>query len=344
MKRIKRLVPALAAILCVAAAMGATPSPETDRTAPGPAARSPEFLVGADISWVPQQEDEGRRFSVDGTEDDLLRILKSHGFNAVRLRLFVDPASPGGYSAKGYCGLESTVKMARRARAAGLSLLLDFHLSDTWADPARQTKPAAWRELDFPGLTNAVTRHVRDTLLELRRRGAAPDIVQVGNEISNGLLWPDGKPEAPAKMAALLKAGIGAVREAAPEAKVLLHLALGGQNRKSRWFLDLAARHGVDFDLIGQSYYPRWHGTLEDLKANLADLAGRYPQGIMVVEYSTPHVREVNEIVRGLPNGKGRGTFIWEPTHPRHGNLFDGQGRAMPALKDYLRLGTPGTE
>lgn len=302
------------------------------------ASQEPPMLIGADISWVPQQEAEGRQFSVNGATNDILAILKAHGFNAVRLRLFVDPAASGGYSAKGYCGLDSTLAMARRVRTAGMHFLLDFHYSDNWADPGKQIKPSAWRELDFPGLTNKVFEYTRDTLSEFKRRGLAPDMVQVGNEISNGFLWPDGKTDDFPKLAALLRAAVRGVRETLPSAKVMLHLAWGGQNEKSRWFLDKTVQEKVGFDVIGQSYYPRWHGTLDELKANLTDLAQRYPQTIMVVEYSTPNVREVNEIVRSLPNGKGRGTFIWEPTHPRHGNLFDKDGRGLPALQDYTRL------
>jgi len=293
------------------------------------------FLVGADISWVPQQEDEGRQFSVDGVQRDILAILKEHGFNAIRLRLFVNPTAPSGYSAKGYCGLESTLAMAQRVKAAGLSLLLDLHYSDTWADPAHQKKPAAWRDLDFAGLTNAVYRYTADTLRAFAARGLTPALVQVGNEISAGLLWPDGRWDHFDQLAALLRAGIQAVREAVPSAQVMLHLALGGQNEKSRWFLDNVLSRGVEFDLIGQSYYPRWHGTLDDLKANLTDLAARYPHGLVVVEYSAPDGPAINAILRALPAGQGRGSFIWEPTHPAHGKLFDRTGAALPALRQY---------
>ncbi len=299
------------------------------------------FLIGADVSWVPQQEAEGRRFSVDGKQGDILGILNEHGFNAIRLRLFVDPTASGGYSAKGYCGLDSTLQMARRVKAAGMQLLLNLHYSDNWADPGHQIKPAAWRDLEFSQLTNKVFTYTRDTLAQFSRQGLAPDIVQVGNEISNGFLWPEGKLEHFEQLAVLFDAGARAVREAAPRAKVMLHLALGGQNEKSRWFLDRALQCGMKFDIIGQSYYPRWHGTLEELRSNLADLATRYPQEIMVVEYSTPNAREINGIVRSLPAGKGVGTFIWEPTHPRHGNLFDGQGAALPALDDFPAIAGP---
>ena len=318
------------------------PQSRIDRmsSAEAPREATHPYLLGADISWVPQQEADGRRFSVDGAEQDILAILKEHGFNAIRLRLFVDPTAPGGYSAKGYGGLQSTLAMAARVKAAGLKFLLDFHYSDTWADPGHQTKPAAWRGLDFAHLTNAVYGYTRDTLATFAQRGLTPDIIQVGNEISAGLLWPDGKGNHFDNLAALLRAGLRGVREAAPSAQVMLHLALGGQNEKSRWFLDNVLRRGVDFDLIGQSYYPRWHGTLDDLKANLTDLATRYRQGLVVVEYSAPDGPAINDILRSLPDDKGRGSFIWEPTHPGHGRLFDKNGAALPALQEYKRLAT----
>ncbi len=122
----------------------------------------------------------------------------------------------------------------------------------------------------------------------------------------------------------------------------MLHLALGGQNEKSRWFLDNVQRRGVEFDLIGQSYYPRWHGTLDDLKSNLTDLAQRYRQGIVVVEYSAPDGPAISAILRALPGGKGRGSFIWEPTHPGHGRLFDGKGGARPPCENTVNP-RPGT-
>ncbi len=321
-------------LLCAAPIQGAD-NPKTD----SPAVRTAmPFILGADISWVPEQESQGRRFSMDGVGKDVLAILKENGFNWVRLRLFHTPNASNGYSPKGFCGLEPTLAMAARVKQAGFKLLLNFHYSDTWADPAHQTKPAAWRDLDFAGLSNAVHRYTREVLTEFRRRQVAPDMVQVGNEISHGLLWPDGKTSDWDKLAALLQAGLGAVREASPSTPVMLHLALGGQNRESRWFLDNALQRGLDFDIIGQSYYPRWHGTIEDLRANLIDLAGRYRQSIIVVEYSMPNAREVNEIVQALPGGKGLGSFIWEPTHPGHGNLFDKEGRARPEIREYRQF------
>lgn len=300
-----------------------------------------EWMVGADISWVPQQEARGRRFSVDGREADVLAILKEHGFNWIRLRLFVDPTAPGGYSTNGYCGLESTLVMAQRVKKAGFKFLLNYHYSDTWADPAHQNKPAAWKRLDFSGLTNALYRYTRETLAAFKARGAPPEMVQVGNEISNGMVWPEGSLKNWDQFAALYRAGCRAVRDELPSAKVMLHLAMGGQNAQSRWFLDNARQRGMEFDVLGQSYYPRWHGTLEDLRQNLADLATHYAKPIVVVEHTSPGITNIFAIVRDLPGGKGWGAMIWEPTEPRHGNLFDAQGRSRETLKEYLRLPPP---
>ena len=299
------------------------------------------FIIGADISWVQQQEAEGKRWSDEGVEKDILTIHKDHGFNWIRLRVFVNPKAEGGYSKEGYCDLAHTLKMARRVKAADMGLLLDFHYSDTWADPGHQRKPAAWTDLHGADLEKAVHEHTRDVMTALKKQGTVPDMVQIGNEISNGMLWPDGKMWETGKwdvFCGLIRAGIAGAKEVDPSVKTMVHLAWGGQNAKSRAFLDKALAHGVEFDILGQSYYPKWHGTLEELKANLTDLAQRYKQPIIVVEYSVPNIREINDIVRGLPNDKNLGTFIWEPTKWRGGALFDVKGNTKPEINVYLKM------
>jgi len=296
---------------------------------------SSAFIIGADISWVQQQEADGIQWTDNGPQKDILSILKDHGFNWIRLRIFVNPKAEGGYSKGGFCDLEHTLQMAKRVKAAGMRLLLDFHYSDTWADPGHQTKPAAWRDLHGKDLEQAVKDHTRDVASALKRQGTLPNMVQIGNEISHGMLWPDGKVWETKDWEAfcgLIEAGITGVREVDPSVKIMIHLASGGDNAKSRGFLDRILKQDVDFDIIGQSYYPQWHGTLDDLKSNLTDLAQRYEQPIIVVEYSRPDIREINDIVRGLPDGKGLGTFIWEPTKWRGGALFDQQGDTKPEI------------
>jgi arabinogalactan endo-1,4-beta-galactosidase len=302
---------------------------------------SSAFIIGADNSWVQQQEADGIRWSDEGAEKDILAILKDHGFNWIRLRIFVNPAADGGYSKEGFCDLRHTLEMANRIKAAGMGFLLDFHYSDTWADPGHQRKPAAWVDLHGAELEKAVHDHTKVVMTALKNQGTLPDMVQIGNEISNGFLWPDGKVWETGNwdlFRGLIEAGIGGAKEVDPSVKTMVHLAWGGQNAQSRAFLDKALAQGLDFDTLGQSYYPKWHGTLEDLKANLTDLAQRYKQPIIVVEYSVPNIREINDIVRGLPNGKGLGTFIWEPTKWRGGALFDVKGNTRPEVDVYAAM------
>ncbi|MFD1470374.1 arabinogalactan endo-beta-1,4-galactanase [Hymenobacter caeli] len=297
-------------------------------------------VLGADISFLPQLEARGVKFADKTGPKDAIQILKEHGFNYIRLRIFNNPAADSGYSpGKGFCDLPHTLAMAKRVRAAGLKLLLDFHYSDTWADPQKQFKPLAWKGLSGPALEAAVHDYTKEVLGALAAQGTPPDMVQVGNEINHGMIWPDGDVQHADSLArfdalaGLVKAGIRAVHEADPGALVMLHIALGGQNGYSTRWLDRMAARGVAFDVIGESYYPKWHGTIPDLKANLTDLAKRYPQDIVVVEYSE-RKREVNDVAFNLPGGKGKGTFIWEPLNTWEA-VFDKQGQANDMLLMY---------
>ena len=296
------------------------------------------YAVGADISWLQWQEDSGITFSDEGVEGDALALLRDNGFNYIRLRLFVNPRSELGYSQRdGYCDLEHTLAMAKRIKEAGMYFLLDFHYSDNWADPQKQIMPQAWQTFSYEEVCQAVYDHTRDTLLALEAQGTMPDMVQVGNEVSNGMLWPYGSVRHSfAGLCGLLKEGVRAVREYAPAAEIMLHVALGGQAEESVRFFDAMAEYGVEYDLIGQSYYPEWHGTLEELEANTNALVKRYNKPLIVVEYRD-HYLDIERIVRALPNGLGRGTFIWEATSPHWGKLFDETGAATPALDDYNR-------
>ena len=270
-------------------------------------------MLGADISFLPQLEYKGIKFSDNGQEKDALQILKDHKINYIRLRIFNNPSADSGYSPKhGFCDLEQTKAMAKRVKAAGMKFLLDFHYSDTWADPGKQFKPSAWEGMDFAQLKIAIQQYTKDVLLALKAQGTLPDMVQVGNEISHGMIWPEGRLENMDTLTQFIKAGIAGVNEVDPSINIMLHIACGGQNKESRYFLDYMLSHGVKYDVIGQSYYPQWHGTLDSLKDNLTDLAKRYKQDVIVVEY-TEHKVEVNDIVFHLPKNKGKGTCIWEP-------------------------------
>jgi beta-galactosidase len=292
-------------------------------------------MIGADISWLPQIINEwGGRFTENGQEIDAFSLLKDHGFNYIRLRIFVNPENEKGYSpGKGYCGLDSTLMMAKRTKDAGMKLLLNFHYSDYWADPQQQYKPLRWENLDFGTLKDSVRIYTENVLKAFKDQGTLPDMVQVGNEINHGMFWPDGHISNPDQLAGLLKAGVEGVMAVDPDIPVMMHIALGGQNKEAMFWLDNMIARDVKFDLIGLSYYPRWHGTLDDLSNNLADLAGRYHKPLNVVEYSD-FKQEVHDIVFNLPDDMGRGACIWEPLNWRSG-LFDRDGNATSLFSVY---------
>ncbi|HKJ03473.1 MAG TPA: glycosyl hydrolase 53 family protein [Longimicrobiales bacterium] len=309
-----------------------------------PGTRHVDRMIGADISFLPQIENRAGRFFrgagdflEDGRKVDAVALLKEHGFNNIRLRIFVHPENEHGYSpGEGYCGLDATLGMARRIKAADLGFLLDFHYSDYWADPQQQNKPLSWADLGYESLKDSVRSYTSGVLRDLAGQGTLPDMVQIGNEINHGLLWPDGHIGNPDQLAGLLRAGVEGVRAVAPDMPVMMHLALGGQNDEARFWLDNMIARGVDFDVLGLSYYPRWHGTLEDLYGNVHDLAARYHKPIIIVEYSD-FKREVADIVFGLPDDLGKGTAIWEPLGPGSG-LFDGEGNVTALMGIYDRL------
>lgn len=291
-------------------------------------------MLGADISFLPELESRGVKFSDKGVEKDAIQILKEHGFNYIRLRIFNNPAQPKGYSpGKGFCDLEHTKAMAKRVKAAGMRFLLDFHYSDTWADPGKQFKPSAWEGEDFNALKASVQDFTVKVMQELKDQGTAPDMVQVGNEINHGMIWPDGAINNLDTLAQLIYSGIKGVKQVSPSTIIMLHIALGGQNAESRFFLDNMAERNVPFDVIGLSYYPKWHGTLVDLKNNVADLAKRYNKQVSVVEY-TQLKREVNDIAFNVPDGKSIGTFIWEPLNTWE-QFFDKDGKTNELIDVY---------
>ncbi len=270
-------------------------------------------MIGADISWLPEMEDQGRKFLDNGVEKDGILLLRDYGFNTVRLRIFVNPLNEKGYSpGKGYCGLPYTLAMAKRIKDAGMELLLDFHYSDYWADPQQQNKPQSWADKDMDALKDSLSAYTVRVLQALKEQGTMPDMVQVGNEINHGMLWPEGHISNPDNLAALLRAGVAAVESVDPAIPIMMHIALGGQHDESVFWLDNMIARGVRFDMIGLSYYPRWHGTLDDLKANLLALADRYHKPLNVVEYSW-YKKEVHDIIFSLPGDMGKGACIWEP-------------------------------
>ncbi|WP_428328523.1 glycosyl hydrolase 53 family protein [Mucilaginibacter sp.] len=290
-------------------------------------------ILGADISFLPELESKGVKFSDKGVPGDAIEIMKAHGFNYIRLRIFNQPANPKGYSpGKGFCDLEHTKQMAKRIKAAGMKFLLDFHYSDYWADPQQQNKPAEWVGQNFATLKKSLYDYTVNVMQQLKDQGTAPDMVQVGNEINHGMVWPEGAINNLDSLSQLIYQGVKGVNAVSPNTVIMLHVALGGQNEEARFFLDNMAKRHVPFDVIGLSYYPKWHGTPLMLKNNMADLAKRYNKQVMVAEYSQLK-KEVNDIAFTVPYGKAVGSFIWEPLSTWEG-IFDHDGKS----NDYINL------
>lgn len=290
-------------------------------------------MLGADISYLPELEANGIKFSDNGVVKDAIAILKDHGFNYVRLRLFHTPENDSGYSPqKGFCNLQQTLLMAKRVKQAGLKLLLDFHYSDYWADPGKQYLPKAWQHLNFEQLQQQVYNYTYNVMHLLQQQGTLPNMVQLGNEINHGILWPYGSVLNIDQTAQLLCAATKAVKTVDASVQLMLHVALGGQNHESVFFIDNMLARGVHFDVIAQSYYPKWHGTTEDLEHNLKDLIKRYNKDVIVVEYSALK-EKVNDLVFNLPNNKGKGTCIWEPLNTWE-KIFNNKG----ASNNYILL------
>ena len=310
------------------------------------------FAKGADVSWLPQMEATGYRFyDTDGKEKDCLQLLKERGMNTIRLRVFVNPSQD---KASGHCSKEETVAMALRAQKAKMRIMIDFHYSDTWADPAKQAKPAAWANLSFDALQNKVYEHTFDVLTALKKAGVTPEWVQVGNEIPGGMLWPDGSTNNWAQLAQLLNKGYEATKAVNAKIKVIVHVDEGNNNEKFRWFFDKATEHQVKYDVIGLSYYPFWikkdySETMADLQKNLNDMASRYQKEVMVVEVGgvDEQVQNTRELlaatikaVKAVPNHKGLGVLYWEPQGAKSWSgyglsAWQPDGKPSPALDAF---------
>lgn len=268
-----------------------------------------EFIHGMDISSMEEVVRRGGKFYDKGQEKELLQILKSYGVNYIRLRLWLNPYTEEGkpYGA-GVNDLDVTMRMAKQVKEAGLKYLLDFHYSDFWTDPGKQIKPKAWKDYDERALEVAIFEYTRDTLLTLKENGCLPDMVQVGNEITNGLLWPEGKKPEYDRMEHFISAGIRGVRKVRKEIPIMLHLDHGDDQELYRdWFDNYKRRGGEDFDIIGLSYYPVWNGKIQGLIDNMNMLADRYGKRMIVVEVSQPFTTQDYADYEGLTDEQRKG-------------------------------------
>ncbi len=301
-----------------------------------------DFYKGMDLSFVPEFEERGMVIrDFDKTPVEAVELAARYGVNAVRLRLWNEPSNVP--ESGGYCDLAHTIAMAKRIKAQKLQFMLDFHYSDWWADPGKQTKPKAWEKLSFEELVQAVYDYTKETLLALRSADVMPDMVQIGNEIRSGLLFPDGEAPDFTSMTKLVNAGIQAAREVGGDGlDIMIHLDQGGRYFYLKEWFDKAFAAGLaDFDAIGLSYYPFWHGNFLDLKETMELLVKDYHKPIIIAETAHAwHIGEdgfidavqeriagveatpegqrrvlelVMDICASLPEHMGRGIFYWEP-------------------------------
>ena len=365
-------------------ASGSAP-PAAARVNPSP------FYLGADISTLAEVEQRGGIYMDGDKPGDALAIFMKHGWTCFRLRIWVDPRD-------GVNGLEYTTKLAKRIKDAGGTFMLDFHYSDWWADPQKQNKPAAWAHLDFAALVRKTETYTAHVIKTLKDAGATPDFVQIGNEITGGMLWPDGQVKVPVStvkvfggdvtvikppepyddarqwdhLIRLLKAdarGVRSVTTPEDHVRIVIHIDCGGDWPVTQWYFDHLTQAGVEYDVIGQSYYPNWHGTLENVRDNLRHTIERYHKDVMIVETAYPSrdvhpspaaaknmiwpmtpegqerfLADLIRVVRQAPEGRGIGVNYWHPeatfipgstnrwNGPDANSLFDARGNPLPAL------------
>ncbi len=317
-----------------------------------PVTPASNFSKGADIGWLAQMEATGYHFyDADGSEKDCLQLLKDRGINTIRLRVWVNPSND---KINGHCSKDETVAMAVRAHNMGMRIMIDFHYSDSWADPSKQTKPAAWASHSFSSLMDDVYNHTYDVLHSLKSAGVTPEWVQIGNEIPGGMLWPEGSTSNFSQLAQLLNKGYDATKAVDPAIKVIVHIDQGNDNIKFRWFFDNATTNGVKYDVIGASYYPYWINsdyttTINNLAANLNDMASRYNKEVMVVEVGGDFTLVQNthdmlvaviNAVKNVPNSKGLGVIYWEPEGEKSWsgyqlNCWQSNGKPSTALDAF---------
>jgi arabinogalactan endo-1,4-beta-galactosidase len=304
------------------------------------------FAKGADVSWLTQMEGAGKVFyNSTGTAQDCFQILKNLGMNSIRLRVWVDPA--GGWN-----NTADVLAKALRAKNLGMRIMIDFHYSDSWADPGQQTKPAAWATQDFATLQTSVYNHTFNVLTTLKTNGITPEWVQVGNETNDGMLWPTGKASLNmANFAALINKGYDAVKAVDASIKVLVQISNGFDNSLFRWIFDGLKNNGGKWDVIGMSLYPdpaNWATLNSQCLSNMNDMVSRYGKPVMLCEVGmswdqaaacNSFLSDLITKVKSLGNN-GLGVLYWEPQSYNNWQgytkgAFDNSGKPTVALNAF---------
>ena len=283
------------------------------------------FSKGADISWVTEMEKDGIRFyNAEGKETECTALMKEIGFDAIRLRVWVDPEG-------GWCGKKDVLVKARRAHALGMRIMIDFHYSDSWADPGKQNVPAGWKNFDAMKMSEAVKDHTYEVLMALKDEGIDVEWVQVGNEVNQGMLWPLGKVsgQSTERFLDFHNAGYDAVKQVYPKAMVILHISNGHDSELFDWFFSLMHDNRARYDVIGMSLYPSWweNGGWKDWKqnvdkclANIKAVTSKFGKKVMICETGMPvsepqMAKNAMEYILTQAEAikECLGVFYWEP-------------------------------
>lgn len=308
-------------LTCAQASCSSEDSPITSPKQATVAVPDSGFAKGADVSWVTQMESEGLTFNnKKGVATELMKLLKDDcNVDAIRLRVWVNPTS-------GWNNADDVLIKARRAAALGLRVMIDFHFSDTWADPGHQSTPAAWADYNIYQLKEAVAAHVTDVLTRLNSFGVTPEWVQIGNETRTGMLWPLGSIDNGANYAELTNAGYDAVKAVFPKAKVIIHLDGGDNLALYTRVFDYMKQNGGKYDIIGMSLYPETGKASQYVDAcinNINSLYSTYGKPVMICEFGMDYddAEECRDcisslITKGKATGHLEGIFYWEPEAP----------------------------
>lgn len=280
---------------------------------------------GADISWMTEMETAGFIWKDnDGNTKDLLPLLKEYQLDAVRLRVWVNPENS---DANGWCDIDDVVKKAVLASAQNMDIMICIHYSDHWADPGKQTKPAAWSNFSVAQLETAVASHTTAILSALNTKGITPKWMQIGNETSNGMLWPTGKASTGNfdNYAKFVNAGLNAVKNYNINIKTILHIANGEDNTLFRWNIDGLINNGLEInelDVIGMSLYPDendWKTKVDATYSNMLDVKSRYNKDVMMAEVGfNANLKDISHqfltyMIEKTKQAEGLGVFYWEP-------------------------------
>jgi arabinogalactan endo-1,4-beta-galactosidase len=318
------------------------------KTTPKPTESDTSYYArGADVSWLTEMETNGILFyDKNGNKTECMTLMKSLGMNSIRLRVWVNPAD-------GWCNKTDLLIKAKRAKDLGMRILIDFHYSDSWADPSKQTKPVAWVSLSFTELCTAVSNHTTEILTALKNWDITPEWVQVGNETGNGMLWDDGKASINmAQYATLNNAGYDAAKIVFPNIKVIVHIQSGNDNSLFRWLFDGLKKNGGKWDVVGMSLYPvtdTWLDYNNKCINNINDMISRYGSEVMLCEVGMPwdnaataklFLTDLITRTKAISNEKCLGVFYWEPeayNSWKGYNLgaFDNSGKPTEALDAF---------